>query len=222
MTEDPAALAASLPALQRLALAYAPARARGATLGLLALDAKLAGIVRKAGEPMLGQLRLAWWRDRLQSEAASWPAGEPVLAMLSTWSGGHHALAGLADGWEALLAEPPLGEDAVRALADARGNAFGALAAQLGHGARRDTAFRLAHDWSIADLAAGLHEPDGRHVAGLMQGRIAWSSPPLPRALRPLAVLHGLARRSARRGETLDRLGPGALLPAMRIGLLGR
>ena len=46
--------------------------------------------------------------------------------------------------------------------------------------------------------------------------------PALPRALRPLAVLAGLAHRSLARGGTALLGGPGAMLYAMRVGITGR
>ena len=61
-TTLPPELLDTLAPMHRLALAYAPAEARPAWAGLLALDARLAGVVRAAREPVLGQLRLAWWR----------------------------------------------------------------------------------------------------------------------------------------------------------------
>jgi len=58
-------LVASLPTASRLALAYAPAKARLQTLALFALDTRLAGLLRNSSEPMLAQLRLSWWRETL-------------------------------------------------------------------------------------------------------------------------------------------------------------
>jgi phytoene synthase len=52
---------------------------------LSCLDVRLAGVVRGAREPMLGQLKLAWWRDRLGGDPESWPKGEPLLASLKAW-----------------------------------------------------------------------------------------------------------------------------------------
>ena len=46
MAED---LLDELPRPQRLALSYAPAAVRSATLGLLALDARLGAILRRRG-----------------------------------------------------------------------------------------------------------------------------------------------------------------------------
>ena len=98
------ALLADLPPVQRLALAYASSRSRPAILSLLALDARLAAILRGRREPIAAQMRLAWWRDMLARPKSEWPAGEPVLEALCAWNdpGG---LAALAEGWEALLAE---------------------------------------------------------------------------------------------------------------------
>ncbi len=66
-------LAETLPTMHRLALAYAPGRTRLAWLALLALDSRLAGVLRSASEPMLAQIRLAWWRDMLARSEADRP-----------------------------------------------------------------------------------------------------------------------------------------------------
>ena len=92
-------LAEQLPPPQRLALSYAPPSARCPTLALLALDTRLAGLLRRRGEPVLAQVRLAWWRDILAAEPGGWPEGEPVLALLRSWRE-PAPLVALVDGWE--------------------------------------------------------------------------------------------------------------------------
>jgi phytoene synthase len=90
-------------------------------------------------EPVLAQLRLAWWRDRLAEPAENWPRGEPLLAALTCWQGRHGALAGLVDGWEALLGEAPLAAPALMQLVDGRaaaGRAGGRRRERPAHGAR--------------------------------------------------------------------------------------
>ncbi|HEY6868328.1 MAG TPA: squalene/phytoene synthase family protein, partial [Novosphingobium sp.] len=119
-----------MPPLARLALAYAPARLRADWLAVLALDARLAKVVRQAREPMLAQIRLAWWRERLAADPAGWPRGEPVLAALAAWGEAAPRLVPLVDGWEALLGDPPLAGDSHALFADGRGVAMGALAAR--------------------------------------------------------------------------------------------
>lgn len=210
-----------LPVLQRLALAYAPASVREPTLALFALDTRLGAILRGAREPMLAQLRLAWWREQLRSDPATWPSGDPLLAALQSWAGGREALAGLVglvDGWEALTGAAPLPAAALDSLADARGDAFAALAVLVGAGRDREAARRLGRGWALADLASRLSHPDERQAAA----RLAAAEPPggtwVSRRMRPLAVLSGLARRRSQ-GDGLSRT---AVLAALRIGLLGR
>lgn len=214
---DQAALLAMLPTAQRLALSYAPRDARLPTLGLLALDARLAGIVRATHEPLLGQIRLAWWRDRLREDPANWPRGEPVLEALVHWGSDSVALVTLVDGWEAMLGD---GAGRVKRLSRARAAGFGVLAGRLD--ADPADASEAAFRWSLVDCAEKLSDPDLQsEVAALLTGT-DWPRLRLDRALRPLQILYGLARRmrSALRPTMLG--SPGAGLVAMRIGLSGR
>jgi phytoene synthase len=211
----------TLPVLQRLALSYAPAPAREAWLGLLALDARLAGVVRAASEPMLAQLRLAWWREQFRKPLTEAPAGEPLLAVLRAWDPGRAALEALVDGWEAITADPPLPATAMMALARARGGALGALVTLTG--ARDDEATeRLGLEWALADIASRLGDPRERALADALVAACEWRPTRLPRTMRPLAVMHGIAARAVRRGESIDAGSPAALAFAIRIGLLGR
>lgn len=212
-------LIGELPVLQRLALAYAPQSSRDHWLGLLALDSRLATILRAAREPMLAQLRLAWWREQLRTDPSAWPEGEPLLALLKRWEGRREALVALVDGWEAMTGAAPLPANALLALAEARGAAFAALAEQTGAANRRDAAARLGRNWAVADLAARLSDTAEQRLAGELAQALDWSAPRLSGSLRPLAVLHGLAARSVRGGG--DQ-GLGTMLAALRLGLLGR
>ncbi len=210
----------SLPPLQRLALAYAPASSREAMLALLALDTRLGGIVRSSREPMLAQLRLAWWREQLRADPTTWPGGEPLLAVLRAWPGNTAVLAGLVDGWEAMTGDAPLPPSAFETLAETRGIAFAALA--TGREAQ-DAALRMGRNWALADIAARLSDPDERQAALELARAQDWRSAPLPRSLRPLAVLHGLAARQIREADgRVMQLSGRHVVTAMRIGLLGR
>ncbi len=85
---------------------YAAAPARPGLVALFALDAELAHVVATTTEPMLGEIRLAWWRDRL-TELDSAPApAQPLLQALQQralprLSGAD--LATLEDRWLGLL-----------------------------------------------------------------------------------------------------------------------
>ncbi len=212
-----ASLASELPQPQRLALTYAPARARQATAALLALDSRLAAILRARREPIAAQLRLAWWRDALARPAAEWPRGEPVLDSLRAWRD-PSGLSDLAVGWEALLAETltPL---AIADFVAGRGRAFACLARELGVGSA-ENAEKAARIWALADLAANISDGAERELV-VEYGRDL-VPPPLSASLRPLAVLAALGARSLGRGGTPLMSGPGSTLLALRIGLAGR
>jgi 15-cis-phytoene synthase len=206
-----------LPAPQRLALTYASARSRSATLALLALDARLAAVLRARREPIAAQLRLAWWRDMLTRPAAEWPRGEPVLDALRGWRD-PSGLSDLAVGWEALLAEA-LTPEAIAEFVAGRGRAFGCLARELGAEAI-EHAEQAARIWALADLAA--HISDGEERALVVEAGRGLAPSPLPASLRPLAVLAGLGAAALRKGGVPLLNGPGSALLALRIGLTGR
>lgn len=207
----------SLPAVQRVALAYAPQRSRAAWLGLLALDTRLAQLVRETREPMLGQIRLAWWRERLGGAREKRPKGEPLLALLGEDS---ERLVPLVDAWEAMLGEAPLPRDTLADFAEGRARAMAGLAAALGHPAAADDSARVGRSWALADLALRLSHPQERERVAELIAVGDQTAPRLPRQMRPLVVLHGLAFRDLGRGT--DEAGMGALFATLRLGIFGR
>ena len=210
-------LASDLPPPQRLALTYASARARPATEALLALDARLAAILRARREPIAAQLRLAWWREMLARPAAEWPRGEPVLDTLRGWRD-PSGLTELAGGWEALLAET-LVPEAIAEFVAGRGRAFACLARELGV-EPVEAAEKAARIWALADLAANIS--NGAERALVVECGRDLAPPPLPAPLRPLAVLAGLGAAALRKGGVPLLSGPGSALLALRIGFAGR
>lgn len=214
-------LVQSLPTVSRLALVYAPHNAREQTLALLALDARLAHLLRRSREPMMAQLRLAWWRESLGQPAEQWPQGEPLLALLKSWNGHHGGLSALVDGWENMTGPAPLPRTALEAMAQGRGEAFAALAVALGRSSERDAALVLGRAWALNDLAMRLgHGAERETVLELVRAYPA-SGVRVSRALRPLMVLQGLAARRLAKGDETGATSPAALLKAMRLGLLG-
>lgn len=214
-------LVETLPLPQRLALAYAPARLRDATLGLFALDAHLASLVRKVREPLLTQARLAWWRERLEEPVDQRPKGDPLLDLLVSWRDGEEALVALVDGWEYMIGDS-LDADAIAQFAGGRAAAFAGLAALADEAGSTDGAAEAGRRWALADLAAHLGNQGERELALQAARAVSGSHVRLPRALRPLAILDGLARRALDRGGTPLADGPGAGLVALRLGIIGR
>jgi len=184
-----------LDPLERLAVAYAPATMRPAWTGFLALDRRLADAARAGRDPIMIQLRLAWWRDRFDAPAENWPAGEPLLATLRCWEGERPALRGLVDGWEARN----VGDDGGAELGKARIAAVAALARLSG----------IADDAEVRRAAA----------EWLGEMPVSGPAPRLPRAMRPLAILRGMALR-----EDAGKAGSPwrDLMAAMRLGMIGR
>jgi phytoene synthase len=179
-----------------LALSYA-VRGRDAAAALLALDDRLAAILRRTREPLVGQMRLTWWREALERLDAAPPPAEPVLAALAAEAlprGVRGAdLVPIIEGWEALL-DDPLDAGAIERHA-IRGRAlFEGIARAIG--ASGDPIVPAGEGWALADLARHLTDPDARRsAADLARARLRtalarrWS-----RAGRPLGALAHLAR----------------------------
>ena len=60
-----------------LATLYAPSAARPGLFALHALDLEMAAVVRSTTEPMLGEIRLAWWREQLDKLDRQAPPAQP-------------------------------------------------------------------------------------------------------------------------------------------------
>jgi 15-cis-phytoene synthase len=66
-----------------LAITYAPREIRPRLRWLLQFDQSLRDVLDRAKEPMIVQLRLAWWRDALMVEPSKRPKGAPIFAALA-------------------------------------------------------------------------------------------------------------------------------------------
>src|SRR3954452_21970217 len=86
-----------------LALTYVPLPNRGALAALFAIDREMGDVVRSTREPMLGPIRLAWWRERLEeldeSSAPSQPRLQQVQRELIPRGVTGRELAALESGW---------------------------------------------------------------------------------------------------------------------------
>ncbi|GAB5347521.1 hypothetical protein [Alteriqipengyuania sp. 357] len=206
-----------------LALAYARRTDRPVFEDLFALDRRLADAVRQASEPIIAQLKLAWWRDRFAQDRTDWPRGEPLLARMAQWDADVAQLGELVDGWEALLAEGPLGKEAIAAFGRGRAKAWAVAAQALGQRGASPTD-HAALLWSSADLAQHCSSPEDAGRVRTLARKQTLSERPgprLPRTLRPFAVLGALGGRSLA-GERPILGGPGDFLAAVRAGMLGR
>ena len=129
------AIPSQLPPPANLAVAYTPVAFRAAFTLLLQLDMRFADIVRKAREPMIAQIKLAWWRDAFVAEPALRPKGEPLLQAVGTCGDviSPSALEDVVSAWELLLGEDAWAAQDVETHAALRGDAiFGSYAAWIG------------------------------------------------------------------------------------------
>jgi phytoene synthase len=166
----------------RLALAYAPLRVRASFAVLLRLDDRLANIVANVTEPLIGQMKLAWWRDAINAAAGERPKGEPLLSGLFALDDPmvNDAAVRLVDAWEILIVEHPWSALSISRFATERGQAvFDAYSSLTDKGGPSKL---LAAQWARDDLRKrfGDRVP---HVKGdpaiLPKGRI----------FRPLTIL---------------------------------
>lgn len=211
-----------LPPERTLALAYARPCDRPAFEAFFRLDLNLGRAVALASEPIVGQLRLAWWRDALGAANKERPHGNPLLdAILGTFGRDAGRLLPLVDGWEAVLLAERLGEGAIEPLLQGRSEGWLALASRIDCGSDTQSVSSAARRWALADLLTGLSEESER--ASVLAIATPRREPVrLSRPMRPLAVLAALSERTLVRGGGAllgDRM---AALVALRSGLFGR
>ena len=211
-----------LPPEQDLALAYARARDRPAIEAVLRLDKNLGRAVAQASEPIVGQLKLAWWRDALSASPEARPQGNPLLETLSANFGSDtRCLVALVDGWESLLVSDPLSAGSIELLLAGREVAWRLIASRLAPGENMTHVAAAARRWALADLLAGLGDEHERAIA-LSLAASEVRPPRLSRQLRPLAVLAALASGAIARGGLPLLADRRAALVALRSGLFGR
>lgn len=219
MTEESAEIL--LPEMQ-LALAWSPPLLRAPLTTVFQLDRRIARIVARTSEPMLGQMRLAWWREALGKPVAERPRGDAVLdAIGRDWAGREAALVALVDGWEVLVTSERLDPAAIEAFGAGRGAFFAQFCGNSGSDVQAHAA-AAGKRWALADTAASVSDPD--ECAALIAAGLtpAPRGGRLPSSLRGLAVLDALALRSLRRGGRPLMEGRGAPLAALRAAIFMR
>jgi phytoene synthase len=189
-----------------------PRERRPAIAALWSLAARLTKLLLDAREPLIGQIKLAWWRDMaamIANDPAALPKGEPLLAELqASWSG-QGGLDALVDAAEAmLLAES---DPERRAAAESFGAHLFALSGGTEVGGRR---------WGLV-WGAGVVEADPEARALLADTKN--SATPARRDFggsRALLMLDRWAGLIARHEGERRLRSEGLLL--LRIGLFGR
>jgi phytoene synthase len=188
--------------------------ARRAAVGALwALAGRLTRLLDEAREPLIGQIKLAWWRDMmalLATDPAALPKGEPLLAELQASWAGRGGLDALVDAAEAvLLAETA---DARREAAGDFGERLFALSAAgaAGAGGRR---------WGLLWGAVRQTEAEAAETLFAAARDLPFSRAAFAGERALLLLDRWAAMIAAVRGERRWR-SEGLML--FRVGLLGR
>lgn len=205
-----------------LALVHTPVSVRERLRTAFALDRRLAKIVAGTTEPMLGQMRLAWWRDMLGAESAERPLGDQVLDTISMhWRDDAECLMELVNAWEQMLGAPPLSQDAIQEFGRGRGGIFVASLNSAGDHLQHGEAFRAGQRWALTDAALNIGNDQER---GAFK-RVAKGVPATGTLRAPykgLAILNALAMRSLDKGHQSLMQGRGAALTAWKAAIAGR
>ncbi|MGI4877413.1 MAG: squalene/phytoene synthase family protein [Janthinobacterium lividum] len=185
-----------------LATLYSPVAVRPALFALHALDLELAGVIASTTEAMLGEIRLAWWRESLTRLDDGAVPAQPVLAALARHvlplgvSG--RSLEPLEDAFLSLLIEQRLAGTTLTSHVERRGGSlFGAAATVLG--VAETSARRLGRTWALGELvrpeikAPPVDPGDATALAAESVSPVRLAAP-----LRPLAALAGYAARDVR------------------------
>ncbi|MEZ5656166.1 MAG: hypothetical protein R3E04_09820 [Sphingobium sp.] len=204
-----------ISALQRVLVAAAGG-ARERAERLFALDNECAHIARVATEPMMAQIRLAWWRDGIMAQTL--PAEHrsqdmEALRALDGFADMRAHLVVMIDGWEELILFDGADVDTMlETYAKGRGEGLFAAFLQTGDDGRA-AAGRL---WALWDLAGHLSDEGLAAKAVAQAADLAGGITDSRAYPRMLAMMASAARRDALRGQG----APADLTPALYLHLL--
>ena len=191
-----------------LALHYIPRPQRQLVAHLFALDAALGNVVRTTREPMVGRIRLAWWRERLQEIDQEIVPAEPVLEAIARVVDATALtgtlIADLVERWEPLIDDFPWEGETIGAVAGRGAFLFGFAGMVLGTG-QPEIAALAGSLWSLVDVARNCSDADSRDVLlEVATGQLEEFRGTAEASIRPLTMLGLLARRDLERWPDIE------------------
>lgn len=206
---------------------YVPVEKRAAFAALFAVNDAMGDVLRSTSDPMVGRIRLAWWRERLEELDHGAVPAEPRLkdaARLLLPAGISGAdLGALETGWAHLLEPFPWPDLSAEATWFRGLRLFGFGARLLD---RSDEQIQAAGGlWALVDAARHCSDAPSRallierarHFSKAVAGRR------FARPLRPLSMLAALALRDLGRWPVIEPEGtPGRALTLVRHRLTGQ
>jgi phytoene synthase len=215
---------------------FAPAGRRDALFALLAFNVEVAGVREVVSEPVLGQVRLQWWREAVDAAFAGTPPRHQVAAPLAdavaAYGLSRDRLMALIDAREADLEDgPPDSMADLVGYAEATSATLTRLVLEVLGAAEDDEAAAAGRDVGVAWALTGLLRAVPHHAAqrrsylpravareaGLdMRDVLELRQPPeLARAVEAVAERAGQHLAAARhRRHAVSRAAIPALLPA--------
>jgi 15-cis-phytoene synthase len=166
----------------RLAIAHAKPELRTFLSLIFEFDSRLKDTAMRATEPLIGQLKLAWWRDAIMAAPDARPAGEPLFAKLRGLEAAGQgacaakAMINLLSAWEYLI----VNQDDVMAVAeqfasDRSAGVFGGFLEVSGL-SLTDQVTALGQNWALNDM-------------GWPAEKASFHGPLRSRAYRPLTII---------------------------------
>jgi len=230
MTQTGTALAACFEEVRRhdhdrfLTVLLAPAPVRDALLALYAFNIEIARIPEAVSEPMMGQIRLQWWRETVEGLDRGETRGHAVAEALAATDISREGLLALVDARERDLSEEAFADlPALEAYADATSAAVmslaaGALGATVPESAVRNAGIAYALTGLLRALP--LHASQGRLFMPADLLRLHDVDPHTILTGRMTEGLRGVMRDVADRARTLladarREPPPRAALPAL-------
>lgn len=191
-----------------LVLTYVPRPQRFQLADLFALDAALGNVVRTTREPMVGRIRLAWWRERLgdidQGVVLAEPRLEATAGLVAQTSLTGAMLAELVDRWEPLLDDFPWSGETIGSVAGRGAILFGYAGAILG-GEQGEVARAAGSLWALVDVAKHCSDEGSRHLLiDVARGQLDGFRGTAQSEVRPLTMLGLLARRDIKRWPEIE------------------
>jgi len=220
-----------------IAALFAPEPVRGALIGLYAFNLEIARIGSIVTQPMIGEIRLQWWREALEEIAGGGaPRGHEILLALAPGLRAGQievpALVRLIDARGHSLYQDPMPD--MTALLDYASATGGDLAVQasriLGAGSEAaDAARNVGSAWALMGLLRSLGHQAGEGRCYLPDDRLSAEGVtvadvlalrPMPGLVRVVTEVAGEARRHLAAARTQRHNLPRTVLPAVLMAPL--
>ncbi|MBI1985610.1 MAG: squalene/phytoene synthase family protein [Rhodospirillales bacterium] len=216
---------------------FCPSDRRADLLALYAFNIEIAGVRETVSEPLLGHIRIQWWRDALDGIYAGDPPAHHVAGPLSRAVRRHRLQRGR---FETLLAaragdldnvQPPTMQ-ALESYAEATSATITHLALQVvgaAAGAAEEAGRHVGVAWTLTGLlrALPLHVAERRICLPVAACRDAgidvdalFNGAPQPGMARAVAEIAAAARRHLTAARALGRNCPRAAVPALLPAVL--